>query len=711
MKIFFAIIFIFWSGVLYAAPFACDAGQVFSDLNSCNHFCGAVSGGKLSCKELDKKSSTSPCDTSKYRFFAYSDGKTFAITNNTVSWNSEKTAIIRNSTDNAVIASLLSSAGISKAWIGATDKSMSSGYNNIDAGRFVWRNGDRISYSNWMHGEPNNRLNAAAIGVSPIYGEHWVAINSSGYWEDLGYNDDGSERLLHAVVEFNGELSCVAGKEKKSATVGGGVSGMVCGGKENSDGIISLNKCSSGLIFNTTNTGYLCDEGKVACNSSVMETSVEKTETFKGTVGYSGSCSGSDGCKFPSEFTPMKPERKITLSADRKTIQIQTRRQVASYGSNDNTIWRDGSWVIEESHSFEWPIKSFKYTAIQKSAHWFSPSNAGCGGDAGSCPDYIDNWGGSSIGITYGEIVVLDNEADKVIRDPQFSYAVAYIAGRTATYEMTLSVTYEIKEYHTSYTCPYSGRPCIQSGGSYYCSPTDCLDASSSSSYIQDDSVEGGNDADNNGELSPDGLCLGKLVIFPGRDNRCRPNGIQTAGQNCCRIASVEESQKPDVAMSKEETAALMFATGMTFLTLFSGDASLNICSGSEKSLWVNRGYDQCVYIGQYCSEKWKIGGCVQNKQTFCCFDSDFSRAFNEAGMEMLGKSWGTAKSPNCGGFSPEEMQELSAMDIANHPKMREYADKLGAEFSNKLMNEFNQTFQSPSFKSDFEKQIEEQKK
>ena len=52
------------------------------------------------------------------------------------------------------------------------------GLNDIqEEGRFVWRNGEKVNYTNWASGEPNNH------GSS----EDFTEITSSGKWNDTRY--------------------------------------------------------------------------------------------------------------------------------------------------------------------------------------------------------------------------------------------------------------------------------------------------------------------------------------------------------------------------------------------------------------------------------------------------------------------------------------------------------------------------------------------
>ena len=88
----------------------------------------------------------------------------------------------------------------------------------------------------------------------------------------------------------------------------------------------------------------------------------------------------------------------------------------------------------------------------------------------------------------------------------------------------------------------------------------------------------------------------------------------------------------------------------------------LSECKPAEQALATLRDWGevdgQCHQVGEYCSEKW-LSVCVQKKKTYCCFGSALARIIGEQGRQQLGIGWGTPKSPECRGFTPEEFQKL----------------------------------------------------
>lgn len=58
---------------------------------------------------------------------------------------------------------------------------------------------------------------------------------------------------------------------------------------------------------------------------------------------------------------------------------------------------------------------------------------------------------------------------------------------------------------------------------------------------------------------------------------------------------------------------------------------------------------------------------CFRKKTVFCCFGSKFAKLLQEQGRKQLGLDFGTAQSPNCRGFTEEELQKIdfSKLDLS----------------------------------------------
>lgn len=91
-------------------------------------------------------------------------------------------------------------------------------------------------------------------------------------------------------------------------------------------------------------------------------------------------------------------------------------------------------------------------------------------------------------------------------------------------------------------------------------------------------------------------------------------------------------------------------------------------CEQAEQVLAMKRDARLCRSVGSYCSRRTPIVKvCVEKTESYCCFNSRLARILNEQGRAQIGKGWGSAESPDCGGFSLTQLQGLdfSRMDLA----------------------------------------------
>lgn len=89
-------------------------------------------------------------------------------------------------------------------------------------------------------------------------------------------------------------------------------------------------------------------------------------------------------------------------------------------------------------------------------------------------------------------------------------------------------------------------------------------------------------------------------------------------------------------------------------------------CEQEEQVLGMKRGQGLCHKVGSWCSSK-VLGSCVEKKEGWCCFPSKLGRIVNEQGRAQISKSWGSPKSPDCSGFTIEELKLLrfDLMDLS----------------------------------------------
>jgi hypothetical protein len=122
--------------------------------------------------------------------------------------------------------------------------------------------------------------------------------------------------------------------------------------------------------------------------------------------------------------------------------------------------------------------------------------------------------------------------------------------------------------------------------------------------------------------------------VFTGHDKRCTPTSLATLFSNCCNLSGWFKSW----------------------------------CSNEERELKKRRMGGTCTEVGDYCAKR-IFGICIKKKETYCCFNSKLGRIINEQGRPQIGKSFGSAKNPDCEGFTPEELSKLdfSRLDLSEY--------------------------------------------
>jgi hypothetical protein len=107
-------------------------------------------------------------------------------------------------------------------------------------------------------------------------------------------------------------------------------------------------------------------------------------------------------------------------------------------------------------------------------------------------------------------------------------------------------------------------------------------------------------------------------------------------------------------------------------------DIGLASCDGDSKEVAKLRQKGVCVRIGTYCAERVPVlGTCIRKKTVFCCFGNKFAKLLQEQGKKQLGSGgatgagFGTPESPNCRGFTAEELSRIdfSKLDLSEISK------------------------------------------
>ncbi|MCL2075545.1 MAG: conjugal transfer protein TraN [Betaproteobacteria bacterium] len=65
-----------------------------------------------------------------------------------------------------------------------------------------------------------------------------------------------------------------------------------------------------------------------------------------------------------------------------------------------------------------------------------------------------------------------------------------------------------------------------------------------------------------------------------------------------------------------------------------------------------------CHRVGSWCASK-SLGGCYERKEGYCCFPSKLARIIHQQARPQIGMGWGSAKSPECRGFTEAELARI----------------------------------------------------
>ena len=74
-------------------------------------------------------------------------------------------------------------------------------------------------------------------------------------------------------------------------------------------------------------------------------------------------------------------------------------------------------------------------------------------------------------------------------------------------------------------------------------------------------------------------------------------------------------------------------------------------CEKAEFELGAKRELKACHPVGSYCKSK-VLGWCIEKRESYCCFNTPLARIMNEQIRPQIGRSWGTAKNPECSGIA-----------------------------------------------------------
>lgn len=138
-----------------------------------------------------------------------------------------------------------------------------------------------------------------------------------------------------------------------------------------------------------------------------------------------------------------------------------------------------------------------------------------------------------------------------------------------------------------------------------------------------------------------------------------------------------EESAKSFTQTVLGDTGASVFSGLMAAYTAYVVTMliiqTIYACEEEEFAMNAKRELKSCAYVGSYCKSE-ILGACIEKRESYCCFNSPLSRIIQEQARAQLGESWGSAKNPQCGGLTIDQIGALdwSSMDLGEWTAMLE---------------------------------------
>ncbi|EBW5065518.1 conjugal transfer protein TraN [Salmonella enterica subsp. enterica serovar Typhimurium] len=110
------------------------------------------------------------------------------------------------------------------------------------------------------------------------------------------------------------------------------------------------------------------------------------------------------------------------------------------------------------------------------------------------------------------------------------------------------------------------------------------------------------------------------------------------------------------------QQGAAMLSTVMTVYTVYVVSMVMIQmiwkCEEKEFTMNAKRALNSCTYVGSYCKSK-VLGACVEERESYCCFNSPLSRIIQEQVRPQLGLNFGDARTPQCGGIPLDRIADI----------------------------------------------------
>jgi len=256
------------------------------------------------------------------------------------------------------------------------------------------------------------------------------------------------------------------------------------------------------------------------------------------------------------------------------------------------------------------------------------------------------------------------------------------VASTVCEQGVTINGVFQCITEQREYSCkvaPATSNTVVNCGGQQFCIEGNCFDTGAVPDPDFAKAVTGMEIAREAGVYVDEST----FQVFKGQDNRCSKSVLK----NCCKGTKHPTNGLTNLAIFGGSAYALDVLSGggmKTTLVAVSDPTVLALtisymvvqemlsCDSEEVLVGVRRGNSLCHYVGEYCSKKISLlfaKICVQNKETYCCFNSKISKIINEAArVQLPGIGWGTPESPSCQGITITQFQtmDLSTVDFSD---------------------------------------------
>ncbi|WP_420061081.1 conjugal transfer protein TraN (plasmid) [Aliarcobacter butzleri] len=593
------------------------------------------------------------------------NGHYYAITGNKMSFevarkfaeaNNGYLAIPNNAGENNFIKTIIGNNN--EAWLGIYDPNYTKSYCytancfSTSRTRFKTVQGASLLYQNWDSKDVENQLmeNDGTVDkfnkpIISLLGEHWVLMSgNTGLWRDWGnhFIEGQNPTLQKAIIEFDSKPICY----ENPTNITDEISGRVCN-SQIWDTVLGVTDGTTMQCLEDINKIEYCPQSLSPCG-----------QNWDYTDGYAVSGVGQV-VDYTKKETTIKYEGEPTIN-------------IVEYSYDRRETWRNELWCKSSywkqvfgskcavningmsSSILEKKCSELGGTFYTNHNSYFmkficsknvcpngeEPVNGKCATSTTKCP------------IGYTETVGAETSKGECKSNQNYTY-YKYICdngyspidsgGNSGKSDTNNTIINDLSGDLNSPTPPQNNckkekftclanekRPCALVDNVMQCSPFPCI---GNTDIENVGTIEGENDKNNDGWKN-DGSCAGQLYIFNGEDKRCRSKDklFGLTGGGCCDKDKV-------------------------FMGLIG-------CKDKEKILAKKRKNDVCYYVGDYCSKKIPLLGCIQTSESYCCFNSKLARIIHEQGRPQLKMEWGSPESPNCKGFTPDEFQKLDFSKI-----------------------------------------------